>query len=65
MGKAIPASTPASLCDADLNNDCIVNVIDLGLFRLGFGGTDLGRFRLGFLSTPGPSGVTDNCGAAL
>ncbi|MFK7887674.1 MAG: LamG-like jellyroll fold domain-containing protein, partial [Gammaproteobacteria bacterium] len=26
-------------CDADLNNDCIVNAVDLGLLRVGFFGT--------------------------
>ena len=56
-------------CDADLNNDCIVNVIDLGIFRTLFfqpnnqgdlnedGITnviDLGIFRTLFFGVPGP-----------
>ena len=59
-------------CDADLNDDCIVNVVDLGLFRLAFFGpggaadfdgdgvvnfADLGILRTLFLMQPGPSGV--------
>ncbi|MFK7887876.1 MAG: thrombospondin type 3 repeat-containing protein [Gammaproteobacteria bacterium] len=57
-------------CDTDLNNDCVTNVIDLGLLRQRFftadaaadfnaDGTvnfaDLGIFRLNFLLPPGPS----------
>ena len=57
-------------CDADFNNDGIVNAIDLGLFRLGFGGADpnldfdgdgminavdLGILRTLFHAPPGPS----------
>ncbi|MFK8017969.1 MAG: PQQ-dependent sugar dehydrogenase [Gammaproteobacteria bacterium] len=59
-------------CDADLNNDGIVNVQDLGLLRSRFftsdadadfngDGTvnvvDLGIMRNGFFAAPGPSGV--------
>lgn len=59
-----------NICDADLNNDLIVNIVDLGLLRLEFftddpdadfdgDGTvnivDLGIFRLLFGSPPGPS----------
>lgn len=63
-------------CDMDLNNDCIVSVIDLGLLCTVFftsdgtadfngDGTvnfkDLGIFRLGFLMPPGPSGLPNSC----
>ncbi|MEM6640724.1 MAG: hypothetical protein AAF610_12585 [Pseudomonadota bacterium] len=63
-------------CDADLNNDCSTNAIDLGLFRAEFFGTspiadldgngtvnfvDLGIFRTLFFSAPGPSGTTNVC----
>ncbi len=66
-----------NLCDADLNNDCIVNAVDLGLFRAVFftsdpdadfdgdivvNATDLGRLKLGFFNAPGPSGATSSCG---
>lgn len=59
-------------CDADLNNDGIVNAVDLGLLRVAFftddadadlngDGTvnivDLGRMRSLFFSPPGPSGL--------
>ncbi|MGF1644418.1 MAG: DUF4038 domain-containing protein [Thiotrichales bacterium] len=59
-------------CDADLNNDGIVNGLDLVLFRQRFltndphadfngdgvvNGLDLVRFRQMFLSPPGPSGI--------
>ena len=61
-----------NLCDADLNNDGIVNVIDLGLLRTvfftgdadaDFNGdgvvnvVDLGALRAGFFAPPGPSGI--------
>ena len=57
-------------CDADFNNDCIVNVTDLGLLRLVFltgdpdadlngdgivNVVDLGIFKTLFLEAPGPS----------
>lgn len=63
-------------CDADLNNDCIVNVSDLGLFRTVFftaddeadfngdgvvNAIDLGLFRTLFFQPPGPSGLADIC----
>lgn len=63
-------------CDADFNNDCIVNVIDLGEFRGGFFGpdplydlsgdgvvnaVDLGRLRQLFFLPPGPSGLHNDC----
>lgn len=60
-------------CDGDLNNDGIVNVLDLGLFRAAFGKNtnpnadfngddivnvlDLGLFRQMFGKAPGPSGT--------
>ena len=63
-------------CDADLNNDCTVNTVDLGLLRLAFFGTDadadfngdgsinvvdLGIIRGQFFAPPGPSGLTNAC----
>ena len=63
-------------CDADLNNDCIVNVIDLGIFRslfftsapnADFNGDgivnviDLGILRTLFFMPPGPSGIPNLC----
>ncbi len=62
-----------NLCDADLNNDNVINAVDLGLLRLAFFSTgdldadfngdgvvnvvDLGVMRLNFFSAPGPSGL--------
>ncbi|MFK7886036.1 MAG: reprolysin-like metallopeptidase [Gammaproteobacteria bacterium] len=61
-----------NFCDADLNNDLIVNAVDLGLFRLSFftsdgdpdfdgdgvvNVVDLGILRQRFFAPPGPSGV--------
>ena len=61
-----------NVCDADLNNDGIVNVVDLGQLRAvfftanadaDFNGdgvvnvVDLGILRSGFFLPPGPSGV--------
>lgn len=63
-------------CDADLNNDCIVNAVDLGLFRSVFftndadsdysgdgvvNTIDLGIMRLLFFAPPGPSGLDNAC----
>ena len=63
-------------CDADLNNDCIVNVVDLGIMRGVFftadanadlngdgvvNVSDLGILRAGFFSEPGPSGLPNVC----
>ncbi|MFK8013928.1 MAG: hypothetical protein AB8G17_00630 [Gammaproteobacteria bacterium] len=60
-------------CDADLNDDCVVNVVDLGLLRTVFFSDDadadlngdgvvnvidLGTLRSVFFAPPGPSGVT-------
>ncbi len=62
-----------NLCDADLNNDNVVNVVDLGILRTvfftadpdaDFNGdgvvnvTDLGIMRAGFFAAPGPSGLS-------
>lgn len=59
-------------CDADFNQDCTVNVIDLGALRAAFFSedpvtdlnsdgvvnvVDLGILRTAFFSQPGPSGV--------
>ncbi|MEO1574923.1 MAG: thrombospondin type 3 repeat-containing protein [Pseudomonadota bacterium] len=63
-------------CDADFNNDCVVNIVDLGTMRQFFftesgltdlngDGTtnvvDLGILRAQFFLAPGPSGVTSDC----
>ncbi|MFK8015844.1 MAG: alkaline phosphatase D family protein [Gammaproteobacteria bacterium] len=63
-------------CDADLNNDCQVNVADLGLLRSVFfsdnanadlngdgivNAADIGLFRLRFFDAPGPSGLPNIC----
>lgn len=63
-----------NICDADLNNDGIVNAVDLGLLRslffsadpdADFNGDgvvnvlDLGIIRLRFFSPPGPSGIAN------
>lgn len=63
-------------CDADFNNDCIVNVVDLGLLRAGFfssdplldlngddqvDAADLGLMRTMFYRAPGPSAATIDC----
>ncbi len=65
-----------NLCDADLTNDCIVNVGDLGAMRLFFFSsnpnadlngdgvvnvTDLGILRTLFFAPPGPSGQPALC----
>ncbi|MFK7888174.1 MAG: hypothetical protein AB8G16_15040 [Gammaproteobacteria bacterium] len=65
-----------SLCDADFDQNCQVNVIDLGLLRASFFGTDantdingdgvvnvidLGLLRTAFFNDPGPSGVANIC----
>ncbi len=62
-------------CDADFNQDCTVNVIDLGLLRVNFFSNDpdtdlngdgivnvvdLGLMRSAFFSAPGPSGIAGN-----
>lgn len=63
-------------CDADINNDCIVNSVDLGLFRQRFfsddsvadlsgdgvvNAVDLGLMRELFFDPPGPSGRPNRC----
>jgi hypothetical protein len=63
-------------CDADINNDCLVNSIDLGLFGQAFGTSnpdadlngsgfvnarDLGLFESLFGKPPGPSGIATPC----
>ncbi|MFK8016491.1 MAG: hypothetical protein AB8G17_13750 [Gammaproteobacteria bacterium] len=65
-----------NVCDADLNNDCSINVVDLGIFRSRFFSTDadadlngdgtvnvvdLGLLRAAFFLPPGPSGQQDLC----
>ena len=61
-----------NICDADLSNDCIVNVIDLGVLKSVFFSADadadlngdgvvnvidLGLFKSLFFQAPGPSGL--------
>ena len=63
-------------CDADLDNNCTVNVVDLGILRsvfftadpdADFNGDgvvnvlDLAALRLAFFGTPGPSGLPNAC----
>ncbi|MFK8014962.1 MAG: hypothetical protein AB8G17_05945, partial [Gammaproteobacteria bacterium] len=65
-----------NLCDADINNDCTINVVDLGVLRSVFFSSDadadlngdgvvnvsdLGLLRAQFFGTPGPSGLTSLC----
>ena len=65
-----------NICDADLSQDCQVNPIDLGLFKLVFFTSDpiadfdgngivnvidLGIFKSLFFLPPGPSGVPNIC----
>ncbi len=65
-----------NLCDADLNDDCVVNVADLGLLRQVFftadsdadfnsdgvvNVLDLAILRNLFFAAPGPSGTTSTC----
>lgn len=65
-----------NICDADLNNDCMVNAVDLGLFKVvyqtanetaDFNGDglvdddDLDILRSGFFRLPGPSGFMTAC----
>ena len=61
-----------NVCDADLNNDGVVNAVDLGIMRSVFftadadadltgdgvvNAVDLGSLRAAFFAAPGPSGV--------
>lgn len=63
-------------CDADLDNNCAINFLDLGLLKsvfftsdadADFNGDgvvnflDLGVMKSGFFAPPGPSGLTNNC----
>lgn len=65
-----------NVCDADLTGDCVVNAVDLGLFRAVFftsdanadldgngvvNAIDLGILKVGFFLAPGPSGVPNGC----
>ncbi len=67
-------------CDADLNNDCVINFLDISAFGNVFLGEsetadfngdgsvnflDLSYLSSVFLAGPGPSGVTSSCSAAL
>jgi hypothetical protein len=63
-------------CDADFNNDCVANFVDLGILRTTFftndaltdltgdgvvNFVDLGVLRLLFFAPPGPSGLVETC----
>jgi hypothetical protein len=65
-----------NLCDADFNNDCIVNFLDLAVMKRAFFTSyaeadldgdgrvnflDLGRLKADFFLPPGPSGRHDVC----
>ncbi len=65
-----------NLCDADLNNDCVVNAVDLGILKTEFFGSDpvadlnvdgvvnsvdLGLLKSAFFGAPGPSGIPNDC----
>ncbi|MEL7447880.1 MAG: choice-of-anchor Q domain-containing protein [Pseudomonadota bacterium] len=70
-----------NICDADLDQDCVVNFTDLGLMKSVFFGTDpdadmngdgavnftdLGLMKAAFFSEPGPSGLESNiCNVTL
>lgn len=72
------ADNIGNACDADFNQDCTVNALDLGAMRLNFfdsgdldtdldgdGSTnaaDLGLLRGMFFTPPGPSGISNPCG---
>lgn len=66
-------------CDADLNNDCVINVVDLGIMKSVFGVSDphsdldgdgvvnkvdLDILRASFFLAPGPSGLPNACAPA-
>ena len=63
-------------CDADFDDNCVVNAIDLGILKVNFFGSDpqvdmngdgqvnaidLGMLRARFFEAPGPSGTTPVC----
>ncbi len=65
-----------NICDADINGDCVANVVDLGVLRTvfftddedaDFNGDgvvnvlDLGILRTQFFAAPGPSGISSVC----
>lgn len=65
-----------NVCDADLNDDCSVNFVDLGMLKSVFFGNDadadfngdgavnfldLGIMKAAFFGPPGPSGVPNVC----
>jgi hypothetical protein len=65
-----------SLCDADFDQNCMVQFQDLGALKAGFYGSDpnldmngnaqadfedLGHLAQGFFQPPGPSGVPNAC----
>jgi 6-phosphogluconolactonase (cycloisomerase 2 family) len=68
-----------NVCDADLDDDCAVNFLDLGLLKIVFFSADpdadfngdgsvnfadLGIMKGGFFLPPGPSGVPNACDGA-
>jgi hypothetical protein len=67
-----------NICDADLNNNCVVNSVDLGMMKSVFFTNDadadlngdgavnfgdLALLKTAFFLPPGPSGVPNNCDA--
>jgi hypothetical protein len=63
-------------CDADFDNNCVVNALDLGAFKSAFfssaalydlsgdgvvNAVDLGVLKVLFFDPPGPSGITSTC----
>jgi hypothetical protein len=65
-----------NVCDADLNDDCVVNFVDLGRMKQAFFSndpdadlngdgsvnfSDLGLMKTQFFDSPGPSGLPNVC----
>jgi len=78
-GRDTDADGIGNDCDADFDQSCSVNFVDLGLMKAAFfqpgttntdmngdGQTnfiDLGLLKLGFFRPPGPSGIPNLCSA--
>ena len=72
----VDADGYGNACDADVNNDCVINVVDLGALRSAFFSSDplldfnsdgvvnvsdLGIMRANFFGVPGPAGMGGAC----